>query len=105
MWRGVSSGPDWTDVRLFMKALEESYQVSISVMLVPAGRRESTALRCSVCAMWVALEEVGSTGVTTVDKVWPSKEHKTLEGVAMNCLYTMEKVLMGKRQEQAPLWD
>lgn len=93
---------DWTDVRRYMKLLDEDYKVSTSMMLAPVGRRDGVAFILTLVATWLDLDTVEKVGSASAHMFYPNNECASMEATAYRLCYLLEAPLAGARLKE--LW-
>lgn len=102
-WEKPPVGPDWTDVFVMMKAIEELHRVLVTACFTstvydgPAG--------ILVIAAYSMQDDapVMGTPVMAMSGVWPCPEHKTLEACLYAGLYRLDSGLSEKVWQQIKL--
>ena len=82
-WRDASSGPDWTDVLITMKAIENCHSVLVGFTLV-TGAYDGPAGMLTVSARSVSQDaSVLGSYTAAISGQWPCPDHKDL----VTCVY------------------
>lgn len=102
-WESSWSGPDWTDVLISMKAIEDFHSVSLTITVVP-GVFAGPAGMLTIAARSVSRDaSVLGCVVLAMSGEWPCKDHKTMEACMYAGLLTIDHALTGKVWEQKTL--
>ena len=102
-WEKQPNGPDWTDVLITMKAIEEFHSVSVTLTLVP-GVFGGPAGMLTIAARSVSRDaSVMGSVVLAMSGEWPCKTHKHLEACVYAGLLTIDHTLSSKVWEQKTL--
>lgn len=103
VWHGSSSQPDWTDVFILMKVLEELHGVLVSVHLGVGGFQGPSGF-VTVAAMKVDADAslLGSP-VAVLSGDWPCREHSDLVLCVYAGLHALDTELSKKLWQQNEL--
>lgn len=102
-WEKSVSGPDWTDVLITMKAIEDFHSVSVTLTLVP-GVFSGPAGMLTIAARSVSRDaSIMGSVVLAMSGEWPCKDHKELEACVYAGLLTIDATLSRKVWEQKTL--
>ena len=83
IWEASLSGPDWTDVLISMKAIEDFHNVSVTFTLAP-GLFAGPAGILTLAARHVGRDaSVLGAYIAAISGEWPCREHKDLTA----CVY------------------
>lgn len=102
-WASVENGPDWLDIRSYMKAIEHHHECFITTMLSAVGRSDGATIQVTVAASWVDVGAVNGMGSAAITSQFPNREHKTLEGLVMKLLYQLDHDMTSRRWKQLGL--
>lgn len=104
-WAASHDGPDWTDVLVTMKAIEDFHSVSVTFTLVP-GLFAGPAGMLTIAARSVSRDaSVLGSVVLAISGEWPCRDHTHLEHCVYAGLLTIDTTLSRKvwEQNQLPL--
>lgn len=102
-WEKSSNGPDWTDVLITMRAIEDCHNVSVSFTLVP-GVFAGPAGMLTLAARPVSRDaSVLGSVILAISGEWPCKDHKDLVACVYAGLLTIDHGLGSKVWEQKTL--
>lgn len=102
-WQDASSGPDWTDVLITMRAIEDCHKVSVGLTLVP-GVFAGPAGMLTIHVRSVSGDaSVMGSYVAAISGEWPCKEHSTMESCVYAGLLAIDWELTPKLPEQKTL--
>ena len=102
-WEKSSSGPDWTDVLITMKAIEEFHSVSVTFTLVP-GVFAGPAGMLTIAVRSVSKDaSIMGSVVLAMSGEWPCKDHQSMEACVYAGLLTIDGTLSSKVWEQKTL--
>src|SRR5215212_1798747 len=92
-WLDSSSGPDWTDVLITMKAIEDFHNVSVTFTLTP-GNFGGPSGMLTIAARSVSRDAsvLGSLVLVTSGE-WPCKDHKQITACVYAGLLTFDHAL------------
>lgn len=105
LWRKSSNGPDWTDIRVFMKELMVLHRCAVYLEIFPGSTAGGPCLRLVMSAV---SNEPGSDLKVCEESVsveWPNNGGKSLEGNSYALCVRLDKVLSDKwwKQEEFAL--
>jgi hypothetical protein len=102
-WEKSSNGPDWTDVLITMKAIEDLHSVSVTFTLVP-GVFAGPAGMLTIAARSVSTDAslLGSY-VAAISGEWPCERHDDLAACAYAGLISLDFDLDKKLLKQKTL--
>lgn len=102
-WEKQQDGPDWMDVLITMRAIEDFHSVSLTLTLVP-GVFAGPAGILTIAARSVSKDAslMGSV-VLAMSGEWPCKDHKEMEACVYAGLLTIDSSLSSKVWEQKTL--
>jgi len=102
-WEKQPHGPDWTDVLITMKAIEDCHSVSVTFTLVP-GVFAGPAGMLTIAARSVSKDaSVLGSVVLAMSGEWPCKDHQNMEACVYAGLLTIDTALSKKVWEQKTL--
>lgn len=102
-WEGLSSGPDWTDVLITMKAIEDFHNVSVSFTLVPGVFAGPAGMLTIGARSLSADASVLGSVILAISGEWPCPDHKDLTACVYAGLLTIDHALAKKVWEQKTL--
>ena len=102
-WEKSSSGPDWIDVEMLMRALEGIHSAHVAVIVSPAGTGSSGGVCVAASAIFDLLPGSALPPTVAVTKVWPCNSHATLLGHAFALLHELDYQI-GKVYTNEALW-
>ena len=89
-WEEPSTGPDWIDVEMLMRAIGGLHSGHVAVILSPDGTGSSGGVDVAASMLFDVLP--GSSLPTNVQThgTWPCKDHSTLVAHAFAVLYDLD---------------
>jgi hypothetical protein len=102
-WDKASNGPDWTDIAVTMRAIEQLHDVTLTIALV-CGVFEGPALYVTISAFKGGKDaSVLGTPVICLSGEYPCKDHREIEGCLYAALLEMDFALTKKLWNQLDL--
>jgi len=102
-WLESFDGPDWTDVLITMKAIEDCHNVSVTFTLIP-GLFAGPAGMLTVGARQLSKDaSVLGSYVAAISGEWPCREHKEMSACVYAGLLRLDVELDRKVWEQNTL--
>lgn len=104
-WGAQQYSPDWTDVMVAMKAVEELHQVTLIVSTttgVFGGPSGYTTLSAHARSKTGEASILGSP-VIALSGEWPCKDHKDFYACLLSAVYSIDSALSSKVWEQKKL--
>jgi hypothetical protein len=99
-WQNSLNGPDWTDVLVFMKAIENLHSVSVVISIVPTVYDgPSGMLTISARQLGKDASVLGSY-VAALSGEWPCREHANMTDCIFAGLYQIDHQLSVKVWKQ-----
>lgn len=98
-WQELPSGPDWTDVILLMKALENLHSVLVTITIGATVHDGPGGYTCIAALHQPEEASVLGQPIVALSAEWPCREHKELVGCLFAGLYELDSMLSKK------LWD
>ena len=103
VWEASSSGPDWTDIAVSMKAVGDFHQVLIVLSLGP-GAFDGPSLFGSLSATGIPAEgSVLGQPILGIGLEYPCKDHKDLTSCVFAAVLQMDFMLSDKLWHQLKL--
>lgn len=102
-WEKPPSGPDWTDVLITMKAIEDFHCVSVTFTLVPGLFAGPAGMLTIACRQLSKDASVLGSVVLAISGEWPCKDHKDMAACVYAGLLTIDQGLSSKVWEQKTL--
>lgn len=102
-WEQPSSGPDWTDVEMLMRAIGSVHSAHVAVIVSPAGTGFNGGVDVAASALFERLPGSSLPESVGVTKAWPCATHKTLASHAFALLHELDYAI-GKVYKQESLW-
>ena len=103
-WEKSTSGPDWIDVEMLMRALEGLHSAHIALIVSPDGTGSSGGVRVAASAIFALLPGSALPPTIVVNKTWPCKTHSTLTGHAFCLLHELD-YMIGQTYKNEALWE
>lgn len=104
-WQGPASGPDWTDVRTYLKEIARAHECSVKIEMSPDGGHEGPGLTVAAVAWSPSLESGEVARASSVSSTFPGRPVTTMEAMIFRLLFELDH-LCGKamwEQQQMPL--
>jgi len=101
VWRRSTVGPDWTDIRTFMREMERLHRCRCYLEMYPDFIAHGPALRLVLtCCSNEPGSDLHSCEESTAG-MWPNVNNQSVEGLAYALLVKLDHVLLDKwwRQE------
>lgn len=98
-WQGSASGPDWTDVRVYLREIAKAHQCSVKVEMSPDGAHEGPGLTVAVVAWRPSLDDGSASTASSVSSTFPHRQSATMEAMIFRLLFELDH-LCGKA-----LWE
>lgn len=103
MCRSKQMGPDWTEIREYLRLIEQHGECTISLVMQPVGPRAGTDYSVSLCAIKEGcLGKVEDVSVV-VAGTWPNASARTLEAFVYQMLHALDTGVASKFFKQSVL--
>jgi hypothetical protein len=102
-WEEPTTGPDWIDVEMLMRALEGLHSAEVALIVSPAGTGSTGGVSIVASALFVVLPGSALPASVTVHKDWPCNMHKTLAAHCFNALHELD-YRIGQTYRNEELW-
>lgn len=89
-WEEPSTGPDWTDVEMLMRAIEGLHSAHVAVIVSPDGIGSSGGVDVAASAIFDVLAGSQLPATVVARKGWPCSTHKTLAAHAFSLLHELD---------------
>ena len=99
-WRKSSNGPDWTDIRIFMKELMVLHSCAVYLEILPGTSREGPMLRLVLSAVSNSPGSELKACEESAIGHWPSNRSITLEGEVYGLCVRLDRILSEKWWKQ-----
>jgi hypothetical protein len=103
-WEQSSSGPDWIDVEMLMRALEGLHSAHVAVIVSPDGIGSSGGVSVVASALFDVLPGSALPSGVQVEKGWPCNTHATLAAHCFNALHELD-YRIGQTYKNEKLWE
>jgi len=100
VWRKSSSGPDWTDNRIFMKELMILHCCAVYLEILPGSTRDGPFMRLVLSAVSNTPGSDLKVCEEAVSGQWPSNRGVTMEGEVYGLCVRLDRVLSEKWWKQ-----
>lgn len=103
-WESRKNGPDWTDVKTYLNALDALHGCSSTLTAQPDGSAASLQWLVGIVAVWPDLEGVANFATAAVMAEWPNSAQRTLEACAYMLCHQLDHHIaqtMYKQQQLA----
>lgn len=102
-WEEPSTGPDWIDVEMLMRALGALHSAHVAVVVSPRGIGSTGGVDVAASALFELLPGSALPLSVAVTKGWPCDTHKTLAAHAFSCLHELDYKI-GQTYKNEELW-
>lgn len=103
-WEEPSTGPDWTDVEMLMRAIGGLHSGHVAVIVSPDGIGSTGGVDVAASIIFDALPGSSLPSSVVAHSVWPCKTHKTLAAHAFSVLHDLD-VEISKVYRNEALWE
>jgi hypothetical protein len=103
-WEEPSTGPDWIDVEMLMRAIGSIHDGEIAIVISPDGIGSSGGVAVAASALFHVVPGADLPLNVLVEKKWPCTTHKTLASHAFALLHELDREI-GKSYKSKPLFD
>lgn len=102
-WEEPTTGPDWIDVEMLMRAIQALHSAHVALVASPRGIGSSGGLEVTASCIFDVLPGSSIPTATQVSKLWPCSTHKTLAAHSFALLHELDYAI-GKIYENEALW-
>lgn len=102
-WEEPTTGPDWTDVEMLMRAIGAIHSAHVAVVVSPSGTGSSGGVDVAASALFELLPGSALPPTVQVGKRWPCTTHRTLAAHAFSLLHELDYEI-GKVYKNEALW-
>jgi len=103
-WEEPSSGPDWIDVEMLMRAIGGLHSGHVAIIVSPDGTGSSGGVDVAASMIFDVLPGSSLPGNVATRGVWPCSTHRTLAAHAFSLLHKLDAEI-GKVYRQESLWE
>jgi hypothetical protein len=103
-WEEPTTGPDWVDVEMLMRAIGALHTGHVAVIVSPAGIGSSGGVDVVASMLLDVLPGSSLPECISTHGVWPCDTHKTLAAHAFSLLHELD-FQIGQVYEQESLWE
>lgn len=103
-WEEPTSGPDWVDVEMLMRAIGGLHSANVAVVVSPCGTGSSGGVDVAASAIFEVLPGSALPESVSVNKKWPCDTHKTLASHAFAILHELDFAISQVYQNEK-LWE
>lgn len=103
-WEEPTTGPDWIDVEMLMRAIGAIHSAHVAVVVSPDGIGSSGGVDVAASALFDHLPGSALPADVGVTKVWPCNTHKTLAAHAFALLHELDYAI-SQVYKQESLWE
>lgn len=102
-WEEPTTGPDWIDVEMLMRAIGAVHSAHVALIVSPSGTGASGGVDVAASALFDLLPGSSLPENVAVNKGWPCTSHRTLAAHAFALLHELDYAI-GKVYQQESLW-
>lgn len=102
-WAKSSNGPDWVDIRVFMKELMVLHSCQVYLEVMPGTTVTGPELRCVLTAVSNAPGSDLRVCEEAVARSWPNSQAKSMEGTVYGLCVALDNRLLSKWWKQEKL--
>jgi hypothetical protein len=103
-WVKSSTGPDWIDVEMMLRALGALHSASVGITLLPRGIGATGGLSVGANCMFDVLPGSALPPSVSVTKDWPCSQHKDLASHCFALLHELD-FQISKVYKNEALWE
>lgn len=103
-WEEPSTGPDWIDVEMLMRAIGGLHSGDVAVIASPAGAGSTGGVDVGASVLFHVLPGSSLPEHVCVTKRWPCATHKTLAAHAFALLHELDFEI-SKVYKNESLWE
>lgn len=85
-----TNGPDWTDIAMYLGALDELHECKAGVLITTAGEARNGALRVTLMARFAVVPGSALPEEVVVEGGWPCAESHSLEAHVYEGIYRLD---------------
>lgn len=102
-WEEPTTGPDWIDVEMLMRAIGGLHSGHVAVVISPDGIGSSGGVEVAASILLEVLPGSALPADIAVIKKWPCNTHRTLAAHAFALLHELDYKI-GQVYKQESLW-
>jgi hypothetical protein len=102
-WEKSTSGPDWMDVEMMMRALQGVHSGHVAVIVSPCGTGSTGGVDLVASMIFDVLPGSSLPQTVQVKSGWPCNGHATLAAHAFEALHRLDFEI-GKTYKNETLW-
>lgn len=102
-WEDPTSGPDWIDVEMLMRAIAAVHSAEVAVVISPAGIGPTGGVDVACSAIFDVLPGSSLPKSVQTSSRYPCNTHKTLAAHAFDGLHRLDFEI-GETYKNEPLW-
>jgi hypothetical protein len=99
-----TSGPDWTDVEMMMRAISAFHSANAGITILPRGIGATGGLSVGASCMFNVLPGSSIPEAVTITKDWPCSQHADLASHCFALLHELDFKISTMYQNEA-LWQ
>jgi hypothetical protein len=103
-WAKPTSGPDWTDVEMMLRALAAMHSASVGVTLLQHGTGATGGLSVGANCMFNVLPGSSLPPALSISKRWPCAQHSDLAAHVFALLHELD-FKIGQTYKNEKLWE
>jgi hypothetical protein len=103
-WEEPTTGPDWVDVEMLLRALGALHTGHAAVIVSPDGIGSSGGVEVAASMLFDVLPGSSLPDSVVVHRRWPCDTHKTLAAHAFSLLHELDYQI-SKVYNQESLWE
>ena len=103
-WEEPTTGPDWIDVEMLMRAIGGLHSGNVAVIVSPDGTGSSGGVDVAASMLFDVLPGSSLPANVAVTKRWPCSTHKTLAAHAFALLHELDFEI-SKVYRNESLWE
>jgi hypothetical protein len=102
-WEKSTSGPDWIDVEMLMRAIGGLHSGHVALILSPVGIGSSGGLDVAASMLFDVLPGSSLPATVAVHTSWPCNTHKTLAAHSFSLMHDLDYEI-GKVYKNEAIW-
>jgi hypothetical protein len=103
VWRALSSGPGWTDIRLYARSIEEAHGCTVYVHMQPLMSTGGAQWHITAVAQLMVFSSPGKAISVAAAGSFPTINHKSLESFVYALLVKLDWDIGSEQYIQQPL--